>query len=185
MPRKCNTVAAVIHETRESEWRSCHQYDSPTIGSRNGNKIMGREQRPLNHALGVFVRYTAVAFTRPTSMHAERSFVHVIIVDYFTSQHRSTTLPLAKYRSGITPEVTAVGGHAARERIARPSCMWSIPKTVLGCGKEGIDSQKSRPLGNTACLSPGRVGVCQGWVGALTSRGEAGRVHGRCSGSHG
>lgn len=185
MPRKCNTVAAIIHETRELEWKSCHQYNPPTIGSRNREKIVGGEQRLLNHALGVFVRYTAVAFTRPTSMHTERSFVHVIIVDYLPPQHRSTTLPLAKDRSGVTPEITAVGGYAPRERVTRTSCVWSIPETILGRGKKCIDSQKSRPLGDTACLSPGCVRLCQGWIRSLTSGGETGRIHGGCPGSHG
>lgn len=102
-----------------------------------------------NHVLGIVARHTAVgaSFASPSSgVHAQGSFVHVVIVDHFASEHRGSGLALAKQWSRVTPEVTAVGSDAVGERVAGTSGLRALTEPVSRSSKESVDPQERRPL---------------------------------------
>lgn len=146
----------------------------------------------LNHVFGILGRHTTVGtpITTPSSdVHAHRGFVHVVIIHHLATQHPSAGLTLAEDWGRVAPEVAAVACHPAGERIAGPCSSRSFTKPVACGSEEGVDTQKRRPLLETAVTPTRGWRSCQGRVRSLAGGGKTGvlqrsraRGHGRGKG---
>lgn len=99
----------------------------------------------LHHAFGVLASNAAVArsIAGPVaSVHAHGGFIHIVVVDYLTAEHRRPSLALTKEWSWVTPKVAAVGDDTAGEGVAGASRLGSIAETILGGCPKRVESKE-------------------------------------------
>lgn len=108
--------------------------------SHHSKRLINRVVKSFsNHLLGFLPGQAAVP---ATSVHPQRSFVHLVVVDYLATKHCRARLALAKIRRRITPEVAAVGNEAPREGVLGALRVAAIPQTVSGGGEERVHTQE-------------------------------------------
>lgn len=114
-------------------------------------------------------------------MHPQWNFVHPVVVDNLTVQHRRTRLSSAKVRGGIAPEVATIRDDTAGEGILWPGRATALAKAALSRCEEGIQAEKPFPLLEAAVSS---AAVRARWKGGIRTLSIERRRSGRKSRGH-